>query len=84
VVTDDSILEGLKAQDPNLTITGLGLSPVDEPYGLAISKAHPEFVRFVNAVLAKEIANGQWAASYRTWVDSKGPQRPTWKIGYAG
>jgi polar amino acid transport system substrate-binding protein len=84
VVTDDSILEGLKAQDPNLTITPLGLPPVDEPYGLAISKAHPEFVRFVNAVLAREIASGQWADSYRTWVDSKGPQRPTWKIGYAG
>jgi polar amino acid transport system substrate-binding protein len=84
VVTDDSILEGMKAQDPNLTITSLGLSPVDEPYGLAISKDHPEFVRFVNAVLAREIASGQWAASYRTWADSKGPQRPTWKIGYAG
>ena len=84
VVTDDSILAGLKAQDPNLTITDLGLSPVDEPYGLAMSKAHPEFVRFVNAVLAKEIASGQWAASYRFWVDVNGPQRPTWKIGYAG
>jgi polar amino acid transport system substrate-binding protein len=84
VVTDDSILEGLKAQDPNLTITPLGLTPVDEPYGLAISKAHPELVRFVNAVLAQEIASGLWAASYRTWADSKGPQRPTWKIGYAG
>jgi polar amino acid transport system substrate-binding protein len=83
VVTDDSILEGLKAQDPNLEITPLGLTPVDEPYGLAISKNHPEFVRFVNAVLAQEIASGRWAASYRTWVDSQGPQKPTWKIGYA-
>jgi polar amino acid transport system substrate-binding protein len=82
IVTDDSILEGLKAQDPNLVITGTSLK--DEPYGLAISKAHPEFVRFVNAVLAQEIAGGQWGASYRIWVDSKGPQRPTWKIGYAG
>jgi polar amino acid transport system substrate-binding protein len=83
VVTDDSILEGLKAQDPNLTITPLGLTPVDEPYGLAISKDHPEFVRFVNAVLAREIASGQWAASFRKWVDVQGPQKPTWKIGYA-
>jgi polar amino acid transport system substrate-binding protein len=82
IVTDDSILEGMRAQDPNLVITGASLK--DEPYGLAMSKAHPEFVRFVNAVLAQEIASGQWAASYRTWVDSQGPQRPTWKIGYAG
>jgi polar amino acid transport system substrate-binding protein len=81
IVTDDSILEGMKAQDPNTVITGDPL--VDEPYGLAISKDHPEFVRFVNAVLAKERANGQWAASYRHWVDPTGPL-PTWKIGYAG
>ncbi len=83
VVTDDSILEGLKAQDPNLEITALGLTPVDEPYGLAISKARPEFVRFVNAVLAQEIASGRWATSFRYWVDVQGPPRPTWKIGYA-
>jgi polar amino acid transport system substrate-binding protein len=82
IVTDDSILEGMRAQDPNTVINPQGLK--DEPYGLAISKGHPEFVRFVNAVLAKEIASGQWAASFRTWVDSQGPQRPTWKIGYAG
>jgi polar amino acid transport system substrate-binding protein len=82
IVTDDSILEGMKAQDPNTEITGTAL--VDEPYGLAISKAHPELVRFVNAVLAQEIAGGQWGASYRKWVDPQGPSVPTWTIGYAG
>jgi polar amino acid transport system substrate-binding protein len=82
IVTDDSILEGMKAQDPNTVITGKAL--VDEPYGLAISKAHPEFVRFVNAVLAREIASGQWGGSYHKWVDPVGPSAPAWPIGYAG
>ncbi|HEY6790387.1 MAG TPA: transporter substrate-binding domain-containing protein, partial [Trebonia sp.] len=47
ISTDDSILYGMQAQDPDTVITGPSLE--DEPYGLAISKAHPDFVRFVNA-----------------------------------
>jgi polar amino acid transport system substrate-binding protein len=69
VSTDDAILYGLAAQDPFTKVVGPELT--DEPYGLAISKQHPEFVRFVNAVLAKERSDGAWEASYRHWV---GPQ----------
>ena len=68
ISSDDSILEGLQAQDPFTKIVGPDLT--NEPYGLAISKGHPDFVRFVNAVLAQERAGG-WEASYRRWV---GPQ----------
>jgi len=49
VSTDDTILDGLAAQDLSTMLVGPRLT--DEPYGLAISKQHPEFVRFVNAVL---------------------------------
>ena len=49
----------------------MGPELTDEPYGLAISKQHPDLVRFVNAVLAQERADGAWEASYRHWV---GPQ----------
>jgi polar amino acid transport system substrate-binding protein len=79
ISTDDSILAGLEAQDPNTTITGPSLE--DEPYGLAMSKAHPDFVRFVNAALAQDRADGQWAASYAHWV---GGTPSSWQIGYAG
>ncbi|HLK77330.1 MAG TPA: transporter substrate-binding domain-containing protein [Streptosporangiaceae bacterium] len=81
ISTDDSILYGMQAQDPDTVITGPSLE--DEPYGLAISRAHPDFVRFVNAVLAADRANGQWAKSYRTWVSASAPL-PTWPIDYAG
>jgi polar amino acid transport system substrate-binding protein len=66
VSTDDSILDGLAAQDPWTKIIGKPLT--DEPYGLAISKQHPEFVRFVNAVLQQLRTDGQWKASYAHWL----------------
>ena len=56
ISTDNSILAGLEAQDPFTKIVGPELT--NEPYGLAISKQHPDFVRFVNAVLAAEESDG--------------------------
>ena len=74
ISTDNSILDGLKAQDPWTKIVG----PVftSEPYGLAISQQHPDFVRFVNAVLQQLRTGGQWAASYAHWVGTPVPPPP--------
>ena len=80
ISTDDSILDGLAAQDPWTKLIGPRLT--DEPYGLAISKQHPEFVRFVNAVLQQLRTNGQWAASYRHWIGTAAPSPPP--AQYAG
>jgi polar amino acid transport system substrate-binding protein len=67
ISTDDTILEGLAAQDPNLKIlTSVKLS--DEPYGMAISKSHPDFTRFVNGVLAQERADATWASIWTKWL----------------
>ncbi len=66
ISTDDTILQGLAAQDPNVKLVGPAFT--SEPYGMAISKAHPEFVSFVNAVLARERADGTWATIYRRWL----------------
>jgi polar amino acid transport system substrate-binding protein len=66
ISTDDSILLGFQAQDANTKIIGASLYPV--PYGMAINKAHPEFVRFVNGVLAKLRADGTWRAIYDKWL----------------
>ena len=72
ISTDDSILDGLAAQDPWTKIIGPPLT--DEPYGLAISKQHPEFVRFVNAVLQQLRTDGQWKASYRALARHPGAE----------
>ncbi|MEE6263245.1 glutamate ABC transporter substrate-binding protein [Plantactinospora sonchi] len=71
VSTDDSILAGLAAQDPNTEVVGPRFS--DEPYGVAISKESPELVRFVNAVLARIRSNGTWTQLYNRWLRSLGP-----------
>jgi polar amino acid transport system substrate-binding protein len=79
ISTDDSILAGLQAQDPGTLIVGDRIS--DEPYGLAISQGHPEFVRFVNAVLQQLRTNGQWKASYAHWVGTPVPDPPQAQYG---
>jgi polar amino acid transport system substrate-binding protein len=80
ISTDDSILDGLAAQDPWTKLVGPQLT--DEPYGLAISRQHPEFVRFVNAVLEQLRVNGQWTASYRHWIGTPVASIP--QAHYAG
>jgi polar amino acid transport system substrate-binding protein len=74
IVTDDSILHGLNAQDPFTKLIPQQLE--DEPYGLGISKRHPDFVRFVNGVLAKLRSNGQWQADYSHWMGGVAPAPP--------
>ncbi len=74
ISTDDAILAGLQAQDPETKIVGPPLA--SEPYGLAISLQHPDFVRFVNAVLARMRADGEWAAIYRRWIGTPAPAPP--------
>lgn len=71
ISTDDSILLGFRAQDPHTKIVGPRFA--DEPYGIAISKAHPEFARFVNGVLAQMRADGAWQRIYARWLGQFAP-----------
>jgi polar amino acid transport system substrate-binding protein len=71
ISTDDTILAGMAAQDPYAKVVGPRFT--EEPYGMAMSPDHPEFTRFVNAVLERNRANGTWAATYRTWLGAFGP-----------
>jgi polar amino acid transport system substrate-binding protein len=66
ISTDDTILYGLAAQDPNTKVIGLKFSA--EPYGMAIHQGHPDFVRFVNGVLDRVRADGTWAAIWAHWL----------------
>jgi polar amino acid transport system substrate-binding protein len=66
VTSDDAILLGFAAQDPLTKLVGPPFAA--EPYGMVISRAHPELVRFVNGVLARMRADGRWRADYIHWL----------------
>ncbi|WP_236718183.1 glutamate ABC transporter substrate-binding protein [Actinoplanes sp. TFC3] len=76
ISTDDTILAGLAAQDPYAKVIGPAMSK--EPYAMAISEDHPDFTRFVNAVLERNRANGTWRKTYDRWLGDfgKAPQPP--------
>jgi polar amino acid transport system substrate-binding protein len=70
VSTDDTILAGMLAQDPNLKMVGPKLA--EEPYGIGIPQGKDDLVRFVNAVLSKAMSDGSWQASYGRWLGRTG------------
>jgi polar amino acid transport system substrate-binding protein len=81
ISTDDTILAGMKAQDPNTKIVGPNIAP--EPYGLAFPRAHGDFVSFVNGVLQHVRTSGEWQQAYTTWLGGRlgptpAPPQPTY------
>ncbi|TMC13418.1 MAG: glutamate ABC transporter substrate-binding protein [Chloroflexi bacterium] len=70
-VNDESVLLGLAVQDPSMVVVGPRFTV--EPYGLGIAQSHPDFVRFVNAVLEQMRSDGAWSAIYNHWLSRIGP-----------
>ena len=73
VSTDDTILAGLAAQDPYVHVVGPKFT--EEPYGMAMPK-DDGFTRFVNAVLARNRADGTWKHTYARWLGRTGRATP--------
>ncbi|GAA4820997.1 glutamate ABC transporter substrate-binding protein [Tomitella cavernea] len=71
VSTDDTILAGMVAQDPNLMIVG---DPIEqEPYGIGMHKGDDALVRFVNGTLERIRDDGTWQHIYDRWLTVLGP-----------
>jgi polar amino acid transport system substrate-binding protein len=66
ISTDDTILAGLAAQDPNVKLVGGTFT--NEPYGLGMAPDDQDFVRTVNAVLERMRTDGTWARIYTRWL----------------
>ncbi len=71
ISTDDTILDGMAAQDPDTVIVGGPLN--DNPEGIAMAKSATDLVRFVNGVLDRIRTDGTWTAIYRRWLGPFGP-----------
>ena len=74
ITADNTILYGFKRQDRTTEILPVQLS--DEPYGLAINTSHPDFVRFVNAVLQQKREDGTLTERARYWGAQAGVEFP--------
>jgi polar amino acid transport system substrate-binding protein len=67
ITGDDTVLAGLAAQDPYAVVPEQKAFTA-EPYGLGFNAENVDFVRFVNAVLARMRSNGEWTAIYNRWL----------------
>jgi polar amino acid transport system substrate-binding protein len=65
VSSDDVILAGLAAQDPQTVIVGRALD--NSRYAVGMRLDQPDLVRFVNGVLEQARADGSLAASNQRW-----------------
>jgi polar amino acid transport system substrate-binding protein len=75
ITADNTILLGFQKQDDRATAILPELLS-DEPYGMIIRKDHPEFVRYVNAVLQRLRDNGTLNAIDKKWL-GEFTERPT-------
>lgn len=71
VTTDDAILAGMAAQDPNLQIVGAQVAA--EPYGVGIAQSTPGnntdgLVRQVNKTLERIRSDGRWNEMFSHWL----------------
>ncbi|GAA0906173.1 transporter substrate-binding domain-containing protein [Pseudonocardia zijingensis] len=69
VSSDDVILAGLAAQDPNTRVVGRTLASTR--YAVGMRPDEPDLVRFVNGVLEEARADGSLAASNRRWYTGR-------------
>ena len=77
VSTDGVVLISLLEEDPNMQIVGDRFT--QEPFGIGMTKGHPEFVQFVNGVLAQVKQRSRWKEIHQQWLGKyiQTPEPPT-------
>jgi polar amino acid transport system substrate-binding protein len=71
ISTDDVVLSGVAAQDPNVEVVGPSIAV--EPYGVGMRRESSDLVRFVNGVLERMRVDGTWERLYAARLGRLGP-----------
>lgn len=66
ISTDDIILAGFAAADPELTLVGGQFTK--EPYGIAVPRGQKDFAMFIDAVINQMIDDGRWGKLYYEYL----------------
>lgn len=66
LTTDNAILYGMMAQDPNFVVVGEPFT--DEPYGIAMKKGETALQTAVNDSLKKLQSSGEYDKIYKKWI----------------
>jgi aspartate/glutamate/glutamine transport system substrate-binding protein len=66
LTTDNAILYGMAAQDPNYEVVGGTFT--DEPYGIAVKKGDKEFVNYINDFLKEIKDSGEYDKIKEKWI----------------
>jgi polar amino acid transport system substrate-binding protein len=69
LIDDELVLWVAAEEDPTLRLAFT--VPTQVPFGIGVSKQHPELVVALNDALEKEIANGTLAMSWTEWIPWK-------------
>lgn len=85
IITDDTILSGMAAQDPQTTILAESLNK--ELYGIAIAKSTPSrptegLTRQINTTLERIYRDGTWQQHYNTWLGKYLPTQQPPALNY--
>jgi polar amino acid transport system substrate-binding protein len=81
VISDNTVVQGFATQDPYAVLLKGFLS--QEPYGLGFNKGDVDFVRFVNALLQKMRADGDWQRIHDRWLPNDDTKQPPAVYGRA-
>lgn len=76
VTTDDIILLGFVADDPN-NLKVVGKPFTTEPYGIGLKKGDTALRTFVNEVLEKSYETGAWKSAFEKTVGKSGTAAPS-------